>query len=72
MAKNREYTPEEMAEIHRERTLSDSDQIKNYAEYTPEGVLEFTKGQVKEAHDEMRYEIDPKYRITKDLKKEME
>ncbi len=65
--RSEKYTPEEQAKLHKERALSDTEVIKNGAEFTPEGRLIFTEGQKRAAHREMRYEKNTlAYQMLKD------
>ena len=53
----KEYTPEERAKIQKERALSDAQAIKDGAEFTPEGSLEFTEDQI----NKVKLENEPTY-----------
>ena len=61
-------TPEEMAEIQKERILSDAELIKGGADVTPEGGITATEDQIKDAKIEMGVHF---YNKSKDLEGEI-
>ena len=64
-SKEKKVSPEEMAKIKKERTLSDAELIKGGAEYVGDenGIrLNVTESQIKEASNEMQAENEKIYR----------
>ncbi len=63
----KEHTPEELAEIHKERIISSAEFVEGGAKVGSEGNIIFTEEQIEIARNESKYDLDPNYREGVDL-----